>query len=150
MSETEQIDLGKLAKEIVASRLKDIADTAPVAAEIAHKTIVAGVHASRATGKSAQRAVQEVCRGTLYGLLLIDKDLNASAMAILDRLPGTAQDIKMDPQELLTWALEGMSKVSTMMNPGALWKLREQINEKFMGVGELFDKMCEKAREEKK
>lgn len=150
MSEAQTIDFGKLAKDTVSSRLKGIEDTAPVAAEIAHKTIVAAVTSARAKSEDPAKAVESVCRGTLSGLVLIDKDLVSASMAILGRLAQTAQDVHVDPQELLTWALQGIAKVSPMLSAQALWKLREQIEAKFMGVGPIFDEMCENARKEKK
>lgn len=147
MSESDRLDLGKLAKEIVASRLKDVPDTAAVAAEVVKKTIVAGVGAARARGEDPHLTVQDVCKGSMQGLMLIDKDLPTAAAAILGQLSDAAQELHLDPQELLTWALEGFAKLSAILQPEDLYKIRDGINKQYMGAGDVFDKLCKQEKQ---
>lgn len=144
----DQFNFGKLTKEIIASRLKDAADAPAIAAEVVKRTIVAGVTATRnsATPQEAHQTVVEVARGAMLGLMLIDKDLIASAKAILGRLAEAADEIHADPQELLTWALEGIAKATPAMQRDVVYQMRTEIDRAYMGVGEIFDKLCAKAK----
>ncbi|MBI4424391.1 MAG: hypothetical protein HY554_11715 [Elusimicrobia bacterium] len=145
MSEQDRFNLGKLAKEIVVSRLKDVQDAPGVAAEVVKRTIVAGVQGTRASGQDPRATVREICRGAMTGLLLIEKDLPESTVRILERLTEAAAEVQRDPQELMTWALEGVSGIAPMISKEAAWKIRDAINRKYMGVGEVFDKLCKAA-----
>lgn len=148
----DQFNFGKLTKEIIVSRLKETADAPAIAAEIVKRTIVAGVQATRAsaTPQEAHQTVVEVARGAMTGLMLIDKDLAASAIAILSRLAEAANEIHADPQELLTWALEGFAKVTPAMQRDVVYKMRTEIDRTYLGVGELFDKLVSKAKAERR
>lgn len=140
----DQFNFGKLTKEMIAGRLKEAADAPRVAAEVVKRTIVAGVRATQAstTKQDPQRTVVEVCRGAMTGLMLIDKDLVAGALAILGRLAEAAQELGLDPQELLTWALQGFAKLAPAAPRDVIYKMRLEIDKAYMGAGDLFDKFC--------
>ncbi|MBI4345829.1 MAG: hypothetical protein HY553_03175 [Elusimicrobia bacterium] len=146
MGESERLDLGKLAKEIVTNRLKDVEDAPTVAAEVVKKTIVAGVQATKARGEDPHLTVQDVVQGALLGLILIEKDVVAATTAILGRLSEAAQEVHIDPQEMLTWALEGVAKLTPLVERDVLYRIRVAADKQFMGVGEVFDKLCAKEK----
>lgn len=146
MGESERLDLGRLAKEIVASRLKGVADAPTVAAEIVKKTIVAGVQATKARGEDPHLTVQDVVQGALHGLILIEGDVIAATVAIMGRLSEAAQEVHIDPQELLTWALEGAAKLTPVVDRDVMYRIRVAIEKQYMGVGEVFDKLCAKEK----
>src|SRR5438552_4050606 len=72
----DDFNFGQLTKEMVTNRLKEVHDAPTVAAEIARKTIVAGVQGTRASGQSPQETVTQIVKGAMSGLLLIDKYLS--------------------------------------------------------------------------
>ncbi|MBI5202604.1 MAG: hypothetical protein HY925_13520 [Elusimicrobia bacterium] len=146
MSEPERLDLGKLTKEIVSSRLVDVPDAPAVAGEVVKKTIVAGVTAARARKEDPRLVVQDVVHGAMMGLILIDKDLPTAAASIMANLSEAANEVHVDPQEMLTWALEGMAKGMKMASPDVEYKIRAGIDKQFMGAGEVFDKLCKQEK----
>ena len=145
MPQSDAFDFGKLTKEMVASRLQEVQNAPSVAADIVKATIVAGVKGTAAWGQDPRQTVAGICEGAMRGLLLIDKDLPAAAGEILARLAGAAQEAALDPQELMTWALEGMARVAPVVPRETVWRMREAIDRRFMGVGEVFDKLCKGA-----
>ncbi len=139
---TDQYNLGELTKEMVASRLKSLEDAPAVAAEIVKKTIVAGVQGTRHAGQSPQVSVQQICRGAVAGLLLIDKDLPKSAVCMLDKMAEASQEIQLAPEDLMTWAMEGIASMANVIPLDVQGRIRDAINDKYMGAGEVFEKLC--------
>ncbi len=146
MSESDRLDLGKLTQEIVSSRLMDVADVSAVVGEVVKKTIVAAVGAARARKEDPHLVVGDVCFGAMKGLMLIDKDLPAAASAILANLSEAANEVHVDPQEMLTWALEGFAKLTTVAQDDAIYKIRAAIDKQFMGAGDVLDKLCKQEK----
>jgi len=143
MAIPEEYDFYKLAREITAARLKDAAD-AP-AAKIACQIIGSCVPGTRQR-QDPRLSVKEACRGVMAGLLLLDKDLAAASVDILQSMAHLAQEIHLDPADMMTWAMEGIAQVAVLGSPDLKLQIREAIEEKFMGTGEIFGALCEKAR----
>lgn len=132
-----EYDFEKLAYEIVSSRLKEAEDAPSAAGEIAKAMTVKGVAGTR--GKQDPRAtVVAVCRGTMRGLLILEKDLPAAAVAVLGHMGEVANDSGLDPADCMTWAMEGIAPVAKL-SPAGPDPIRAAIEEKFMGAGEVFD-----------
>ena len=139
----DRFNFGQLTKEMIVSRLRDIQDAPAVAAEIAKKTIVAGVKSTQSSAQSPQETVQEICSGTMSGLLLIEKDLPRGAVEILRCLAEAAQELHIDPSELITWAMQGIAKITPFVTPEMRLNICCAIEEAYQGTGEIFTQFCE-------
>lgn len=141
----EEFDFEKLAREVVSSRLEAI-KTAPAAAgEIAKKMIVTAVKSTKVR-QQARVTVRQVCRGVMGGLLIIGKNLPAAAVEILKALgEDAAQEVRADPNDLMTWAMEGIADISPIVGVEVRSEIREAIAERYMGAGEVFSQLCDAA-----
>jgi hypothetical protein len=132
-----EYDFEKLAKEIVVEKLKDVDDPPALAAEVAHKIAVSGLASTR--GQVEPRlAVAAACRGVMAGMLLIEKDLPKTAVALLTKMALIAQEANLDPADCMTWAMEGIAPVVRLAPGGASDAVGTAIEENFMGAGEVF------------
>jgi len=133
-------DFEKLAKEIVLDNLKNVEAAAAVAAaaEIVKKIAVTAV-----TGTGERQdphvSVSSACRGIMSGMMLLEKDLPATATAVLQQMSAVAAETHQDPAECMTWAMEGMAAVCRLSSATIQDAVRNAIDEKFMGAGEVFD-----------
>ena len=133
-----EYDFEKLAKEIVMEKLKDAADPPALAAEVAHQIAVSGLASTR--GRQEPRVtVTAACRGVMTGMLLIEKDLPKTAVALLAQMALIAQEANLDPAECMTWAMEGIAPVVKLAPGGSADAVGAAIAENFMGVGEVFE-----------
>lgn len=146
MAEPDSYDFEKLAREIITSRLADIpAETAAsAAAEVAAKIIVAGV-LSTSKRQDPHLTVSGICRGVMSGMLLIEKDLVATSVALLKSMAGLAAETHLDPAEMMTWAMEGIAAVCAVGHEDLKADIREALEQNFMGTGEVFGEVLAKA-----
>lgn len=140
----ESFDFEKLAREIVASRLAGAANADSAAAEIARKIIVTAV-ASTKVRQDPRLTVRAVCRGVMSGLLLLDQPMPPAAVAVLKQMPHVAQDVPLAPGDLMTWGMEGIAEAAAMAGLELQSKVHDEIEASFMGAGEVFKKLCERA-----
>jgi len=75
---------------------------------------------------------------------LLDKSLPQTAVEILEKMPVVAQEASLDPQELMTWCMEGFAAVAVNATPGTADKIEAKIEAKFMGIGEVFNTIYRK------
>lgn len=137
-------DLEKLARDITSDRLKALDNADVAAAEIAAKIIVSAVKNTQQR-QDPHLTVTAVCRGVMAGILLIEKDLPMAAGELLLCMGHLAQELHLDPQEMMTWCMEGISGVAVMANEQTRLAIRNKIDEKFMGAGAVFGDLCEAA-----
>jgi hypothetical protein len=137
-------DFAKLAQEIVAEKLKDAADPPALAAEIALKIAVAGVTSTRGV-QDPRLTVSATCGGVMKGMLLIEKDLPKTAVALLTQMAVVAQEANLDPADCMTWAMEGMAPVVKLAPEGTSDAVGAAIEESFMGAGEVFTNLLRTA-----
>lgn len=136
----DSFDFEKLAKEIVLDKLKNVeaAAAAAAAAEIIKKISVTAVTGTRES-QDPRVSVSAACRGIMSGMVLLEKDLPATAAAVLQQMSAVAAETNQDPAECMTWAMEGMAAVCRLSSPTVQDAVRGAIDEKFMGAGEVFD-----------
>ncbi|MBI3564181.1 MAG: hypothetical protein HY079_03180 [Elusimicrobia bacterium] len=133
-----EYDFEKLGKEIVVGRLREVADPYALAGEAARKIAVAAVTSTR--GKQEPKVtVAGVCRGVMSGMVLIEKDLPKTAVALLTQMAAVANETGLDPAECMTWAMEGIAPVVKTAHSHDGDRVRAAIEENFMGAGEVFD-----------
>lgn len=134
-----EYDFETLAKEIAAG-LRDDANAPADAADAARKTVVAAVAGTRGR-QDPHLTVSSVCRGIMAGMALQEKDLAATAVALLGQMATAAQEASLDPADCMTWAMEGIAPVAKVAHAGAADAIRSAIEENFMGAGEVFDRL---------
>lgn len=139
----DQYNFGQLTKEMIVNRLRDASNAPEAAAEIAKKTIIAGVKSTQAAGQSPKETVKEICYGAMSGLLLIEKNLPQAAVFILRDMAEISNELRLDPSELMTWAMGGIAKIAAVVPREASYDIRAKIDEEYQGVGEVFGKLCE-------
>lgn len=144
MPEAADYDFEKLAREITSARLRGLEKAPAAAGEIASKIILAGVQSTK-NRQDPRLSVISVCRGVMGGMLLIEGDLAGAAVEILQHMARLAQELHLDPSDMMTWAMEGFVGVVVLGHADLGPKLREAIEHKFMGAGGVFDELCAKA-----
>lgn len=143
---SDQFNLGALTKEMVVSRLKEVEDAPAEAAAIVTKTIISAVQSTRAAGQDPKDTVAEITWGAVSGLILIEKDLPRGAALLLKGLAECAASLNLDAADLMTWSLTGLARMAPVASPDMRARVREAIEHEFMGVGEVFDGLCEQAK----
>lgn len=139
-----EYDFEKLGKEIVVGKLRGMDDPYALAGEAARKIAVAAVTSTR--GKQDPGVtVAATCRGVMSGMVLIEKDLAKTAVALLTQMGAVAQETGLDPAECMTWAMQGIAPVVKSVSASAGDHVRAAIEENFMGAGSVFDEIMRTA-----
>jgi hypothetical protein len=133
-----EYDFEKLGKEIVLGRLKDAGDPYALAAEVARKIAVSAVASTRAQ-QDPHVTIASACRGVMGGMLLLEKELPKTAVALLAQMALVAQETNLDPADCMTWAMEGIAPVCKYAPQGAADAVSAAIEENFMGAGQVFE-----------
>ncbi len=140
-----EYDFEKLSREIIVSRLGPVENTPAASAEIARKIIVAAVLSTKER-QDPRLTVAAVCRGIIDGLLLLNKDLAQPAVALLKLMHEIANEVPLDPADLMTWAMEGIAAAAATSGAQAQQAIQASIDETFMGAGEVFSRLCERRK----
>ena len=136
----EEFDFETLAKELIVEHLKTAENAPMVAADIVKKISIAAVNGT-ALRQEPRISVSAACRGVMGGMILLEADLPETAVAVLREMATVAAESNQDPMECMTWAMEGMATVCRLASPDAQEAVRVAIDEKFMGAGEVFEKL---------
>lgn len=140
-SESTQFD--KLTREMIITLLKGMPDAPAQAAMLAKKAIIRTI---RDTGDDPDHAeiVRQICFGMMGGLLLLDESLPKGAIALLRSMAEASQEVHQDPMRMLTWAIEGIAKISKTAPPAVVGIMEEDIEANFEGAGKMFSELCRK------
>lgn len=134
-------DFEKIGKDFVLERFKDAADPYTLAGEAVRRIAVAG-----AREQSDPRAsVAAACRGVMSGMLLLEKDMPKTAVALLSQMALVAQEASLDPSACMTWAMEGIAPICKLAPDGMGDKVRAAIEARFMGAGDIFERILRTA-----
>ncbi|MDE2142783.1 MAG: hypothetical protein KGJ84_10260 [Elusimicrobia bacterium] len=139
-----EYDFEKLGREIVVSHCAGVADPYAVAGEAARKIAVAAVTSTRAA-QDPRLTVAAVCRGVAAGMLILEKELPKTAVALLTQMGTVAQETNLDPADCMSWAMEGIAPIAKLAPGGAADAVRSAIDESFMGAGEVFEQLARTA-----
>lgn len=140
----DDFNLEKLAKEIVVERLKGVADAPAGAGEVARQIVTKAVTGTQAR-QAPRDSVTAVCRGLMSGMLILEKDLPATAVAILSQMSVVAAATHQDPAALMTWAMDGIASVAALAGRHTCEGIELAIEAAFMGAGQVFASACEAA-----
>ncbi len=132
----DDFKIGQLTKELVAMKLKELEDPSAVAAGLVKKTIVVALKA--AAPDQARAIVVDACYGGMQGLLLAEGDLAAGAVKLLEAVCEAAQDLGLDPGEMMRYGLTGVARIEKFAQAETLSAIRFALENRFSGVGEAF------------
>ena len=132
----------KALREAVVAQLKGDPQAPSKSAILLKKTLAAGP----GQAISSAEAVRSAVAGAVKGLILIEADLGASAVALMQMAGDMASDSHLDSQEAMTWAMEGIAGATTLMSATALVAVQTEIETSFMGAGGIFADLCHKAQ----
>ena len=135
-----EYDFEKLGQEIVVSRFTALEAPYSLAGEAARKIAVAAVTSTRAT-QDPHLTVASVCRGVAAGMLLLEKDLPKTAVALLSQMAAVAAETNLDPSDCMSWGMEGIAPIAKLAPGGAADAVRFAIDEAYMGAGEVFEQL---------
>ena len=127
----------KLAKEIVVSRLKDAPDAHALAAEVAKQITVTAVMSTREK-QDPKITVIRSCKGVMEGIMVLEKDMPKTAVALLQMMATVAQEAGLDPADCMTWAMQGIAPVCKLTTDPVRDSVRAAIEDNFMGAGQVF------------
>jgi hypothetical protein len=130
-------NLEALAKEIAVERLKTAEDAPLAAGDLAKELVIKSVTGTM-NKQEPRYAVTAVCRGLMEGVILLEKDVPKTAVALISQIGTIAQETALDPAELMTWAMEGFAPVCRLAGNAAFSSTQDAIDAAFMGAGEVF------------
>ena len=133
----DPFEFEKLAKEIVLSRLKDAPDAHALAAEVAKQIAVTAVTSTREK-QDPQVTVTASCKGVMEGIMVLEKDMPKTAVALLQMMATIAQEANLDPGECMTWAMKGIAPICKLTTGPIRDSVQAAIEENFMGAGQVF------------
>lgn len=139
---TDSPDFEKQAKDAVAASIAaDSAGGTALAVPVMCQHIS---HAARVS-KDPKQAVVAVCRGSMNAVLLGGRNVPDAALALMEALPNISLMMRVGPEDLMSWVMEGTADVASFAGPEVREALSAKIAEKFMGASSIFDGFCEAA-----
>ena len=132
--------------EFVLENVKGAPDAIEAASRAADEMISAAVRKTegKAGAIGTDEIVREVCHGAMKGMLMADLDISKGAVVLIGSMAEVAQEIHVDPAELLTWSLEGVARLAAGIPLEKINEVGQTIDAKFMGTAEIFRDMCRK------
>lgn len=135
-------DYEKQAKEAIQAVWAEAQSVDPVKA--AQITCAHIAHAARMS-KDSRKAIVEVCRGAMAGMLVTNQDLPETALQILRSLMNISLVTRADPSQIMNWVLEGIAEITPQAGMTVRSAMHNKIEAEFMGTGEAFSKLCDAA-----
>jgi uncharacterized protein (DUF111 family) len=118
-----------LTREMIVANLKDNPNATTEVAVIARKIIVAAIRGTTAAkaSQNPEQSVHQICKGIMEGLLLIEQDLAKAAVQILRNMAEAAQEVHLDPAQMMTWAMEGIAEIAPIVNPQLMNSIQSSV-----------------------
>lgn len=131
--------IGQLTKEMVAAKLKAMADPCAEAAALVKRTITVALESYK-TGDSGgrEKLVQDACQGAMTALLLAEQSLPKGAALVLQAVLEVAQEKGLDLTLATFSALRGIGDMHRFATPTQMDDIRKELEARFMGSGEAF------------
>jgi hypothetical protein len=82
----------------------------------------------------------------MNAVLLAGQDVPAAAVALMEALPNISLMMRVGPEDMMSWVMEGVADVASFAGPEVSGALSAKIEEKFMGAASIFDGFCEAAK----
>ena len=93
--------------------------------------------------KDPRRSVADVCLGVMEGLFLHNQDLPETALKIMESLPNMSLIMRVGPQDLMTWVMEGIAEATPMTGARVRSDIQRKLDERYTGVGLVFSSLCD-------
>jgi hypothetical protein len=142
----EELEIGQLTKELVAIRLKKMADPCAAAADLVKKTLAVALKGRTTTDAGVCKTITDACQGGITAMLLSDQNLAKGAVLILEGVAELAQELNFDPAACMRAALVGISDVRRFARPDQLHEIAREIETHFMGAGAAFSEALADSR----
>lgn len=139
----DNFQIGQLTKELVAVRLKRMADPCAAAADLVKQTLGVALKAAASDPQARDKAFCDACQGGVTGLLLADQNLARGAVLILEAVVELSGQFNLDPGESMRSALRGMSDLRRFLRPDQTDEMVREVGLHFMGAGEVFSAMLQ-------
>ncbi|OGR88482.1 MAG: hypothetical protein A3J74_07545 [Elusimicrobia bacterium RIFCSPHIGHO2_02_FULL_57_9] len=141
----EDFKIGQLTKELVAIKLKKMADPSATAANLVKQTLAVALKEIKPGSTGHHAVVEDACRGGITGLLLAEQNLGKGAVLILEAVAELSSELNLDPTEMMRSALNGIADMRRFLRPDQLYDIHREIELHFMGAGEVFSRMIKTA-----
>ncbi|MFC1679791.1 hypothetical protein ACFL2T_06225 [Elusimicrobiota bacterium] len=137
-----------LIREIVVTKLSADPDAAHEAALIAKYMIVVGIMGTGAAGSEQppEVSVRLITKGMIEGAIVVETDVAEAAVEILQKMADAAQEVSLDPADMMTWAMQGIADSMALLPAEKVSTVHDAIDKAFMGAGEVFSKLCSRSQ----
>lgn len=143
----DKFEIGQLTKELVAMKLKKMADPCAAAAELVKNTLSVALKTCKDDDAARDKVIADACRGGMTGLLLADQNLAKGAALTLETVVELAGVHELHPAEVMKSALKGMADLRRFLRPDQLEDIQREIGTHFMGAGEAFQQAVKLAEQ---
>lgn len=131
--------IGQLTKEMVAAKLKAMADPCAEAAALVRRTVTVALEGYKpGDAGGREKLVEEACQGAMTALLLAEQSLSKGAALILQAVLDIAQEQELDLTLATFAALRGIADMHRFAAPAQMDEIRKELEGRFMGSGEAF------------
>jgi hypothetical protein len=141
---TEHSALCDKVKDAVLAGLKDDPQAAENVGPFVEKIV--GLELKQ-PGATTRAVLEDCCLGAMRGLVLLEKDLPAGAVSIMKALVHLVQDRSGDPMKTMSYAVEGLARIASALQPDALHAIAARLESELMGTGREFSAAVEKHRQ---
>lgn len=138
----ETFNLAQLTKEMVVGQLRSLADPAGLAGETVRGTLIARLKGHRLSNHEIQEAVEEVCRGGVQGLVLMDCSLARGGARLLRAAEAAAKETGLCEELVAVAAIKGISDTRRFATREVQREMAAALNEVRMGAGDCFERFC--------
>jgi hypothetical protein len=142
----DKFQIGQLTKELVAIRLKAMADPCAAAASLVKKTLSVALKGRPADDPGNAGLITDACQGGITAMLLADQHLPKGASLLLEAVVELCNELNLDPAVSMKAALLGISDVRRFARPDQLHEIQREVESHFMGAGEAFADALAQAR----
>ncbi len=130
--------IGQLTKELVALRLKKMADPCAAAADLVKKTLAVALKGRQPEDPGNLTVITDACQGGITAMLLADQNLPKGAVLLIEAVVELASEFNLDPPLCMQAAMLGISDVRRFARPDQVHEIAREIETRFMGAGEAF------------
>ncbi|MBI5243510.1 MAG: hypothetical protein HY922_07470 [Elusimicrobia bacterium] len=139
-------DFEKNIKDAVVSQLKGAPDLPAKTASLLKTNVADALRSPSSQGSGQADMVRWAAAGAMKGLILLRADLGLCSVAVIRGIGDAALEAQIDPQDSMTWAMQGIASASKLMQEAAIAAIQNEIEANFMGAGVMFSEFCLKAR----
>ena len=140
----DDYEFEKLAHDMVLNRVKKeeaLSNSCETAAQIVKELVLIAITYTRVK-QDPRFTLYKIFRGVMQAMFALGKDLPQTMIRLLQEIPNLADQLGIDFSSLMTWAMEGTASLSESFGRENCQKIRSNIEEKFMGAGDIFEKLC--------